>query len=194
MSRTPCREFRPRDPARARALAGVSLTIASAIALVGGCTTGNDRLHTGPAKGGGQTASLAEFASANAPPTARLNADNKLTSIGRHDWPVTNVVVPVDGVSANPTYATSLTTTSTTVRQRGDFPNALSALDLEGGTTWQQYGEIGYAPLRVATDLVMMVPRMFVNGPGEELPVKPRQMWRAPVVIAREPYAAAPSQ
>lgn len=167
----------------ARSARALFATLAAA-AMIAGCTTGNDRITTGqpgeafdPAEFGGKTSSSLEGSS------------KSVTKIGRADWPLMNVLVPVDGVAASPTYATTHTFTQTTARQRGEHPTALTALELGGNTTWQQYGEMSIAPFTATTDLVCMIPWMFAAGPAEESPVKPAMHWRAPVNIARVPYS-----
>ena len=105
---------------------------------------------------------LATFAD---PPPAPPPLDGpSLTGPDRGHWPHLTVAVPINQVQSNPDYTWSAELVKDTRRQRGQYPTAQSALDVEE-TTPGHYAEGG---LNVAMGFgaVVLVPYRVVTGDG----------------------------
>lgn len=160
-------------------LAGASLTACD--------TTMNERTwlgqHENNAKGG-----LVQLALLRADERAEgpvLDDSPSLLSLDRTNWAPTVVVSPVDGVAAHRSYANEGFIARATARQRGDHPNALSALDLSGTTRVEQWAESWLNPGIAFLDVALLVPRMVIHQPWEEAYTFPSQYWRAPATVLR---------
>lgn len=86
-----------------------------------------------------------------------------LTSLDRSNWTEKTILVPVDGVGHRPHYAVSLQLKNSTARQRGEFPTALSALELTGGYTDEQLVESFDQPLIILGSAVILPVRMLID-------------------------------
>ncbi len=160
----------PRLPHSSHALPAA--TIAAATALLAGCVSENDRLTLGhevelevfsPDRPGimeGQTPlttpASAQYAAFEHGPRAPIGID-------RSGWSPTPFVVPVDGTGHRPTYAVSLQMKNSTARQRGEFPTALSALELTGGYTDEQLVESLDSPVVVFGSALAIPVRMLID-------------------------------
>ncbi len=142
-------------------LAAVAAAVAAPLA---GCTQGNNTATIGD--------DLRLPALSDTPPrreTAIRDDAPSVTSMARAHWGTTPFVVPVDGVAAKPTYTALRQRTDATARQRGDFPTALTALELDGETRAVRWREAGVSPLWTMWDLVAMPYRMYQRPPTEEV-------------------------
>ncbi|GJQ30161.1 MAG: hypothetical protein HBSAPP03_20450 [Phycisphaerae bacterium] len=99
-------------------------------------------------------------------------------------WAPMTVHLPVDGTYAFPRYTRGHVWTDTTARQRGDFPSALTALELEGETTWTRLGEMGAGGPIAVFEAVVMVPRMLMHDPRRRVRTLPEPYWRANAGVA----------
>jgi hypothetical protein len=137
--------------------------------MLGGCITpANDRITLGrdvrieslapaPARPAGP-----ELA---APVGTPITQDPSLLGLDRANWQPTTIQVPVDGIAHRPIYAKRLHIASRTARQRGEYPNGESALQLTGGSIWQQQAEALANPLVAASDLLLFIPRLVLVPP-----------------------------
>ncbi len=102
-------------------------------------------------------------------------------TLDRGHWAVRAVLVPIDGTTHQPTYATGPAYTSGTARQRGEFPTIESALDL--GTRESQWSEVfeGLAwPFWAGADVALMPVRMAMQPPWEDAVSPPGPRGRGP--------------
>jgi len=119
----------------------------AALAL-GGCVAENDRGTLG--------CYLTVEAIADPPPADTAIADEQPPTLDRASWPVLCYEVPYDGTVSHPTYRLFAGYPGEIGRQWGDYPTALSALDLEGKDYWHQQGEAWAAPFWAATELAAL--------------------------------------
>ena len=147
--------------------------------LVGGCTTGNERDSLGNFTPG-NSVKLHEYVDRGEPPPPKSDGVST-TSLSRESWKVTTVLVPVDGLASRPTYARTYIWTDETTRQRREQPSALTALELDGSTRWQQVGEAAASAPLAVWDGVRMVAWDFLADP----------FWREKIRPTLQPYARA---
>ncbi len=105
----------------------------------------------------------------------------KADSLDRDHWSVRAVLVPINGTTHQPTYATGPSYARATARQRGEFPTIESALDL--GTRESQWSEVfeGLAwPFWAGADLALMPARMVMQPPWDDAMSPPGPRDRAP--------------
>jgi hypothetical protein len=172
-------------------------TVATACALalfqLSGCTADGNQLNTLGEKQSVATSAraamlptLVEAQSRNETPVrsdpASLTGPSRLA---RADWQATTFLVPVDGTDAYPTYSRHTPIANATARQRGDFPVPMSALELEGDTTWQRRREVLRAPFDAAWQAAAIVPRFFFVEPWQETRHRPTSFWVAPGTTQR---------
>jgi hypothetical protein len=86
-----------------------------------------------------------------------------LTSLDRSNWTEKTILVPVDGVGHRPHYAESVQLKNSTARQRGEFPTALSALEVTGGFTDEQLVETFTQPLVIFGSAVILPARLLID-------------------------------
>lgn len=103
-------------------------------------------------------------------------------TLDRSMWKARTVLIPIDGTTHRPTYATGPHYTSGTARQRGEFPSVDTVL--EGDTRASRWDEVfeGLAwPFWAGADVALMPARMIAQPPWTltESPAGPRA--RAPV-------------
>lgn len=122
------------------------------------------------------------------PPLAPGEADKPSLAAGsldRSHWKVRAVVMPVDGTSHRPTYATGPAYTHSTARQRGEFPTIETALELgDRESRWSEVFEGLAWPFWAGADVALAPARMIAQPPWEltESPAGPRA--RAPIGTA----------
>lgn len=103
------------------------------------------------------------------PPTAASQvASPSLTGISRDNWAPLEYRVPVDGTVHTRIYAKRTFWADKTARQRGEYPTALSALEMINGSEDQQGLEALNNQFRAVTDLVLLLPRMAIWLPWVE--------------------------
>ncbi|MCK6476626.1 MAG: hypothetical protein L6Q35_07320 [Phycisphaerales bacterium] len=83
--------------------------------------------------------------------------------IDRSAWSRQVFMVPVDGTGHRPTYAHAIVLKNDTARQRGEFPNALSALELDAGFTDEQVTETLTTPLVIFGTALAVPIRLFTE-------------------------------
>ncbi|HLO39869.1 MAG TPA: hypothetical protein VK176_02510 [Phycisphaerales bacterium] len=139
--------------------------------ILGGCVAENDRLTVG------HEVELEAFTpdeprferlapttvSPDKPFPAFPAGDHSVKSMDRSNWTEQTVLVPVDGTAHRPTYAESVELKNSTARQRGEFPTALSALELTGGFTDEQLVETFTTPLVVFGSGVIVPFRLLID-------------------------------
>jgi len=170
------------------------LRVAGLIGAVAGCAHSNDRSTVGhpDLAGAFRVAAFTDEGTGGAVP---VSDGPSLTGMSRADWAPATVLVPVDGVAALRTYAPRHHWTDETARQRGDYPTAVTALELDGATYWTQVAEGGAAPFLAFADAFALPFRMVMAAPWREVRTIPEPYWRAPVSIPRRVgTASAPTE
>jgi hypothetical protein len=153
---------------------------ATTCALLGACTTGNERATLGNGKPG-NSAELSEFASrGEAPPPA--STPSSIEGLSRANWTPTYVVVPTDGLAQKPTYAKTHLWVKESARARGQMPTLATSLELETARPWAQAGEAAASPFLALKDGVRMIAwDMWWNDcPGVERVRPPMKYVRTP--------------
>lgn len=146
--------------------------LAASVMLVSGCVAENDRLTVGhdidleifdPERPG--AVATGEAGDPIAPGTVPgvPGGRRSLAAIDRSNWETQTLLVPVDGTGHRPTYATTLEMKNSTARQRGEFPTALSALELTGGFTDEQLVESFDTPIVVLGSAIVLPVRLFTE-------------------------------
>lgn len=163
----------------------LSTVLVLAPLLVACRATGNDRTSLGgSALHDGVT--LSDIHGAGERDEAgRTDDQASLHGLSRAAWARQTVVVPVEGTNAYRRYSRNYQITETTSRQRGDFPTPMSALELSGETSDEQFVEaLASGPYGFYEGLVL-VPRLFFVRPCEEVRATPSEHWRAPISTPR---------
>ena len=99
------------------------------------------------------------------PNAATLTADAppSVTSIDRSNWPRITLLVPQDAVVTAPSYAPLRRWTVSTVRERGESPGSIDALDLD--YEGYEITESIFMPLATIYYLIAIIPRAFITPP-----------------------------
>jgi hypothetical protein len=164
-----------------------------ASAAIQGCTTGNERLNLGGPSPDAQI-EIASFAG-NQVPAPVSPAAPSLSGLSRSHWAPIEVTTVPDGLASKPTYASTIGFSVNSVRSRGDFPTAVSALDVSRQGAWSKSSEGLRAPVRSAWDLSRALAwDLWTSPPTREIFTSPAQYERVPVQINARPTAAAPQQ
>jgi hypothetical protein len=142
--------------------------VVGTVALLAGCVTPqNDRITQGrtvrvetlvpsPLRPAGPDIAV--------PVGSLLPQEPSVVALDRGNWETTVFRLPVDGTAHRLTYAKRLHVASRTARQRGEYPNAETALQLSGGSIWQQHAELANHA-GAAVDLLLLLPRMVWAQP-----------------------------
>ena len=87
-------------------------------------------------------------------------------TLDRNHWSQRLVIVPIDGTTHRPTYATRVDEADLIPRQRGEFPTPASVIDtsIRSNATQQAFEGL-VAPFHSAVDLAMIPVRMIDRGP-----------------------------
>ncbi len=158
-------------PTAPRAVVVVSGLVFGLALGLGGCVAENNRLTVG------HEVELEAFTSderrleplevtqlrPDAPYAAFPESHRSVTSLDRSNWTEKTVLVPVDGLGHRPNYAVSLQLKNSTARQRGEFPTALSALEVTGGFTDEQLVESFDQPLIILGSALILPARMLID-------------------------------
>ncbi len=166
----------PSSPQRALPIAA----LAGAACLLGlagptGCVSDNERLtighevelealtpdRPGALQGPQDGSSGAEELPSPVP--AFPEGKRSLLAIDRANWETTPFLVPVDGTGHRPTYFDTLQLKHATARQRGQFPTALTALELDGGFTDAQLVESIDMPLVMTGEAIAVPFRLLLE-------------------------------
>lgn len=175
---------------KARATA---LAILTACILPGCAMPENDRATIGQTMRPEALTPAVRPAPATTPIGAAPAGEPSVIGLDRSHWAATRVHVPVDGTAHGPTYAKRLHSADRTARQRGEYPDAGSALELTDGSLWQQQGEAlanhGFAAL----DTLLIIPRLIWSPPWRERwspDVAYERSWQADRPVFPEPAEA----
>jgi hypothetical protein len=140
------------------------ICLAGGLALAGCVTQENDRTTIGrsvrleafeppaPPAPGGESPVLTE-------------QGRSLAGLERSNWQPTMFLVPVDGVAHRPIYTRHLYLTDSSARQRREYPNPTSALELTEGSEESQQLEAVANDLLAIADTVMLIPRLVLEPP-----------------------------
>lgn len=123
--------------------------------IVAACTTGNNRIHQGDIAPENRS-TLASFSDPGGPPPPASDGPT-ITGLSRANWKPTIVLVPSDGLASKPFYTKQHFYATDTVRSRGEYPSALSALDVGGREPWTVIGESAASPLWASWDFTRMI-------------------------------------
>lgn len=97
------------------------------------------------------------------PETALASADvpsrRGSLDLYRRNWPTQTFLVPVDGTDHLYLGRTDSTCTTSTARQRREYPTGETALELDGGSGGRQVFEAVEAPFWAAGDAILLLPR-----------------------------------
>lgn len=147
----------------------------------------------------GDSTPVESLAESPAVPSTFTDDPPSLTSLSRDHWPATEVLVPVDGVGHRPTYRGQPPYALHRLpRQRGEFPTAETALDLDGHPSRvlgaENATETVAAPLGAAVDAVLIPPRLIVEPQWttQRSPAWSFQRWPGPAARTLPAAAAAP--
>jgi hypothetical protein len=143
------------------------LILAAAMPLAGCVTPENDRSTVG------RTVRLEALTAApqpagtdiSVPVGAMIVQEPSLVGLDRANWQPSLIHVPVDGTAHRPVYAKRVHLANRTARQRGEYPNAETALQLTGGSIWQQQGEAVANHGMAALDTLLLIPRVIWSPP-----------------------------
>lgn len=127
--------------------------------LTGCVMPANDRLAIGESL---EVEAIGPRPTPVAPTAASQVATPSLTGISRDHWAPLQYHVPVDGTVHTRIYAKRTFWADKTARQRGEYPTALSALEMINGSEDQQGLEALNNQFRAVTDLVLLIPRMAI--------------------------------
>lgn len=145
----------------------VSIGLAGALALGACAKIDNDRVTVGgevlPAHQTADTRAQTRLVEAQGP---------SLAGVDRTNWATTSITVAGDGVQHAPTWRTEQPAYAHTPRTDGLHPTAQTALDLEA-PSGVYIAEGVAAPFHAATDVVLLIPRMF-SSPPSAVRVSPR--------------------
>lgn len=140
-----------------RTLTRLGVLAATALCLAGCMHATNDRLRLG------QCETVPAF---RVEPHPLPPAGPSVTGLDRSGWDETVYVIPVNGVAHSPQYAPPIFNIDTLPRHRGEFPTALSALDLgepsAGREAHLAFRTHGWAFL----DALALVPRLIIRPPN----------------------------
>jgi hypothetical protein len=143
------------------------ITVAVGAALAGCVTPENDRITLGRAVQIGAFVPTTAPAGADmaAPVGTAMVQEPSVIGLDRSNWEPTRFHQPVDGTAHRLQYSKRLHVARRTARQRGEYPSAESALELSGGSTWQQQAEAAGSHAIAAADLLLLLPRMVWTPP-----------------------------
>lgn len=140
-------------------------------------------------------------------PTYTKADEPSITTLDRSAWPATEYSVSQRDTVHQPTYRSKqVSLTHASAVQRGEYPTAETAGEnVTGDSGGDQALEAVLAPLQALADVVLMIPRAFVNKPTapvrgptvpvERIPPKPAAVSpvATPAVTPAEPAPAAPA-
>lgn len=154
--------------------------------LVGACTQGNNRIYEGDIAPQNRDL-LATFSDPGGAPPPQSDSPS-IDGLSRSGWQPVTVLVPSDGLASKPFYTKQHFYGNATERQRGDFPTALSALELDGDNDWTRFGESAASPLWAFWDATRMIGYDLWTNPEWNEHIYPRPpYWRAPTTVQRIP-------
>jgi hypothetical protein len=155
----------PSRPPYPRAVNNLLPVAALSLTSLAGCISPqNDRITMG------RSVRLEAFApstvpAADASTPALTEQTPTLTGIDRSNWAPTVIAQPVDGTAHNPVYAQHVHYADKTARQRREYPTALSALELAGGSEGDQQLEALVNPLWAAAEPWIIPIEMIIQAP-----------------------------
>lgn len=143
--------------------------LAACVCSLSGCVESNSRNRVGdditlPAFQPGSRVLSSEDAQ-------RADDTASLTSLDRSGWEPVAITVPVDGVRHRPEYRFFAPVGPSDLgRQRGEYPTAISALDLDGGrpSSRARFFESILTPIHASIELVRLPFVMIMNRPWQE--------------------------
>ena len=92
-------------------------------------------------------------------------AGPSVTGLDRSNWEPMVYVIPVSGVAHSPQYAPPVYDRDILARQRGDFPTALTALELGEPDAGEELLLAARAHGWAFLDMLMLVPRLAIRPP-----------------------------
>jgi hypothetical protein len=137
------------------------IPIAACLALTGCVSPRNDNLAIGERV---QLETFTPHPPSTPRPSEQVIAPS-ITGISRADWRPTEMLVPVDGLTAFRTYARRTFWADKVARQRNENPTAVNSLELYGGSEEQQEYEMLNNAARAFLDVVLLIPRALVWAP-----------------------------
>ncbi len=145
------------------------IALAASVCFLPGCVESNSRNRVG------DDITLSAFQPGSrvlsSEDAQRANDTASLTSLDRSGWEPVAITVPVDGVRHRPEYRFFAPIgTSDLGRQRGEYPTAISALDLDGGRPSSQarFFESILTPIHSSIELVRLPFVMIMHRPWQE--------------------------
>lgn len=167
------------------------------VMCAGGCVMPqNDRITLGQ-KLVSPSLQAAPLAQAEPPPAQVVMPS--VTGIDRSDWARTEVFLPVDGTVHGPTYTHRWQLADKTARQRGQYPTALTALELYNGSQGDQQLEALLNPLQSLGDIVLFPIKIVILEPfwrtrmspdiAYDRTVRPEQLPPEPSTQPTTPFA-----
>lgn len=161
------------------------LASAACLAGVAGCVHSNDRLSLGnqvelEAFSTDATGDRVTPGGPIVPGDQVWTAGRTPQPIDRSGWGRTEFLVPVDGVGHRPAYTTRVMLKNSTARQRGEYPTAVSALELTGGFTDEEFTDVWTTPLVVFGSALAIPVRLFLEPQWTEdrSPAMGYQRWQ----------------
>jgi hypothetical protein len=88
-----------------------------------------------------------------------------LTGVDRGNWGSGQIVVATDGVQHHPRWTAARPAYTKSPRTAGLHPTTETALTIDRANG-AEVAEAAAAPFHAATDVIMLIPRMFSHGPG----------------------------
>lgn len=147
-------------------LAAGSLALAGLAVVLPACAESNSRNRIG------DDVTLQAFQPAShvmsSEDTQRADDPPSLASLDRSAWEPTVYALPVDGTHHRPTYRFLAPIGPRQLRrQRGEYPTTMSALELDGGSTWSRdrFFESILEPIHASLELARMPFAMAIYQP-----------------------------
>jgi hypothetical protein len=166
----------------------ITASMLVAAALLSACTYSqselNDELSIGNGDGRRDSYKPAAFSQApvRSEPESKTPPAPSVVAIDRNNWDVLRVEVPNDRVAHQPIYTNSLYANNDVARNRGLYPTASSANQLKATSSEDaQILEAAEAPFAAAADIILFIPRAFMDAPWD------------PVRTGFQPYRRAPN-
>lgn len=165
------------------------LLIAVFGAALSGCTAGNERINLGGPSPDAQI-EFESFAGSRVPAPVSP-ATPSLSGLSRAHWAPIEVTTVPDGLVSKPHYASKIDFRDSSARARGEFPSAVSSLDVTRQAPWAKASEGLRAPVRGAWDLGRMLAwDLWTTPPMREVYTSISPYERTPVQMNARPTAS----
>lgn len=155
----------------------------AAAALAAGCASEPANVATPPVPA--PTASTMEPSQATGPASSD-GPSLRRGDLSRAHWAEQSYLLPIDGVRRLPEYSSTFAITDETARQRREFPDQSSALDVASeNSTLPVVGETLLWPFFAAVDILAIGPKVLFNQQFQTVRDASGRVDRRPAALAR---------